>query len=72
MLNKPPTSSSMYLHRIDGIKAWATPDNSECLHIFFYREGWEIFDIAVFTDVEGLSQDLADAINGNYILDSRT
>ena len=63
MLNKSPTSSSMYLNRIDGIEAAAFPDNAECLRISFYREGWETFDIAIFTGVEGLSQDLADAIN---------
>lgn len=63
MLNKSPASSSMCLHRIDSIEAEATPKNSECLQIFFYREGWETFNIAVFTGVKGLSQDLAAAIN---------
>ena len=63
MLNKSPTSSSMCLHRIDSIEAEATPENSECLRISFYRDGWETFDIAVFTNARGLSQDLADAIN---------
>ncbi len=58
-----PTSSSIMVHRLDAMKAKASPDNAGALTLEVERNYHETFAITIFTESPQLSIELAAVIN---------
>lgn len=59
---KTPTSFSMNVHAVDEIKSDASTAVNGALHIRALRDGYETFDVTLFTGDAKLAESIAEAI----------